>query len=414
MSGARPQPRYRLYTSPSGYLRFARDLLVSSDTATAVVEFERAVAKVCGSDHALAQPHGRVGIYVALKALIQPGQRVVLSPYTIADVINMVIAAGGIPVFADIEPDTCNIDPAEVERLIDAETGAVLVTHLHGLACPIESISALCRAKGVPLVEDAAQAFGARVSGRWVGSFGDVGVYSFGLYKNLTTIHGGMVVTSDAALAERMAEVMEPWPAESAAVLLARALQGAVNDVATFPALFKPFVFPVFRYAFLNDVRAINRFTETELDLERHDTLPESYARRMTVAQARLGMTQLAGVDDASAERIRFAERYCEGLSGLDGLGLPPLRDDGSHIYTYFPIQCEPRHALLRRLMELGRDVGAQHLKNCADLPAFAEYARDCPIARATAARLILLPTYPRYGQVDVDRTIAAVRDHFT
>src|SRR6185503_17787272 len=102
----------------------------------------------------------------AVKALIKPGRKVILSPYTIADVVNMVVCAGGEPVFADIERETCNVDAAEVERLIDDQTGAVMVTHFYGLACDIERIAKICKDRNVPLIEDAAQAFGVRVNGK--------------------------------------------------------------------------------------------------------------------------------------------------------------------------------------------------------------------------------------------------------
>src|SRR5712692_2847005 len=136
-----------------------------------VAHLERAAAAWLGARHAIAMPMARVGIYCVVKALIRPGQNVVMSPYTIADVVNMVVCAGGVPVFADVEPNTCNVDATEVERLIDADTGLVLVTHFYGLACDIERIACVCRDRAVALVEDSAQAFGARVRERRVGTF---------------------------------------------------------------------------------------------------------------------------------------------------------------------------------------------------------------------------------------------------
>ena len=88
---------------------------------------------------------------------------------------------------------------------------------------------------------------------------------------------------------------------------------------------------------------------------------------------------------------------------------LPPFRDDLSHIYTYYPIQHDDPDQLIKWLMYRNRDVGAQHLKNCADLDSFAEFQRDCPNARATARTVVLLPTYPRYGTKEVVKTAEAV-----
>src|SRR5258705_1258220 len=164
MSGVAPMPRFRLYSRAGDYAAFLKDLLLGRLTKGDDVDrLERAIASWCGMRYAVCVPQGRVGVYLAVKAAITPGQKVVLSPYTIADVINMVICAGGVPVFADIERCTTNIRPEEVERLIDDETGAVMVTHLHGMACDIEQIAAICEEKNIPLIEDAAQSFGARV-----------------------------------------------------------------------------------------------------------------------------------------------------------------------------------------------------------------------------------------------------------
>ena len=347
----------------------------------------------------LCVPQGRVGVYLAVKATITPGQKVVLSPYTIADVINMVICAGGVPVFADVERCTTNIRPEEVERLIDDETGAVMVTHLHGMACDIEQIAAICEAKNIPLIEDAAQSFGARVRGRVVGAFGDVGVFSFGMYKNVTAFYGGMIVTDSDALHAAMRAELEHVPYMSLLAVFAKAGKALVTDVVTMPALFKAITYWIFRFGYLHQVRAINKFVTVELDTSRKSALPGAYLRRLLPAQARMVLRQLPKIDADAAMRIRYARMYCDGLRGLPGLIIPPFRDDGSHVYNYVPIQYSEREALVKWVMARGCDMAVQHLKNCASLPAFAPEYRDCPDAEATAAQTILLPNYPAYGR---------------
>jgi dTDP-4-amino-4,6-dideoxygalactose transaminase len=141
--------------------------------------------------------------------------------------------------------------------------------------------------------------------------------------------------------------------------------------------------------------------------------LPESYLRRLTPMQARLILPQLEHVDQHIRARIRSAQHYHEGLSDLEEIVLPPLRTDFSHTYTDYPIQVRDRAHFLRFMMLEQRDVAAQHLRNCADLPCFAEFARDCPNARATAGSVALLPTYPRHSHSEVDLNIEAVRRYF-
>jgi len=409
-----PLPRYRIYSRFRDYRAIATDILTGrSDRGDSTRQLESAIEKANDVAHALCIAKARVGIFVAVRALIEPGQKVVLSPYTISDVVNMVICAGGVPVFADLEPDTCNVDAADVERLIDGDTGAVMITHLHGLACDVERISQACRERGVPLIEDAAQAFGTRVAGRRVGTFGNAGIYSFGQYKNLNAFFGGMVVTNDSALAAELRTQIDAFPSQEIGYYLSKVASGLASDLATWPPLFKSLTYRVFRYGFLNDVSFLNSQVTVDIDPQIKRELPESYLRQMTQMQARIVLDQLPAVDEHIRARIAYAQRYHEGLNDIPELGLPPLRTDFSHTYTYFPVQAEDRNALLRHLMRERRDMAAQHLHNCADLPCFSEFYRECKNARRTARSVVLLPTYPRYSSVDVDRNIASIRRYF-
>lgn len=409
-----PLPRYRIYSRFRDYRAIASELLTGrARRGDGTRELETAIEKRNDVAHAICIAKARVGIFVAIRALIEPGQKVVLSPYTISDVVNMVICAGGVPVFADLEPDTCNIDAADVERLIDGDTGAVMVTHLHGLACDVERISEICRARDVALVEDAAQAFGTRAGGRRVGAFGDVGIYSFGQYKNLNSFFGGMVVTSNPDLAEGLRLEIDAFPSQEIGYYLSKVASGVASDLATWPPIFKSLTYRVFRYGFLNDVGFLNSQVTVDVDPQMKRDLPESYLRRMTPMQARIVLGQLADVDDHIRARIAYATQYHEGLSDIPELGLPPLRNDFTHTYSYFPVQAEDRDALLRHLMREKRDMAAQHLHNCADLPCFSEFYRDCQNARRTAASVVLLPTYPRYSRIDVERNIVSIRRYF-
>jgi perosamine synthetase len=414
MAGLAPMPRFRLYTRPADYAAFLTDLLLRRLTKGDDVErLEREIASWCGMRYALCVPQGRVGIYLAVKAAIKPGQKVVLSPYTIADVINMVICAGGVPVFADIERCTTNIRADDVERLIDDRTGAVMVTHLHGLACDIERIAAICEARHIPLIEDAAQSFGARVRGRVVGAFGDIGVFSFGMYKNVTAFYGGIVVARNERVYQAMRDELLRVPYISRGTLVAKAAKALVTDIVTVPALFKAITYWIFRFGYLHQVRAINRFVTVELDTSRKTAVPTTYLRRFLPGQARMVLRQLPTIDADAAIRIRYARIYCDGLRGLPGVIIPPFRDDGSYVYNYVPMQYSDRAALVRWVMARGCDMAVQHLKNCASLPAFAPEYRDCPDAEATAAQTILLPNYPGYGEDQVRRNIAVIRQFF-
>src|SRR5262245_27602231 len=409
-----PLPRLRLYTTIHQYGHvFHRALSGRITSGDEVNSLERTISIRFGVQHAIAMPMARVGIYMILRNLIEPGQHVVLSPYTIADVVNMVVCAGGIPVFADIERKTGNIDPAEVERLITENTGAVLVTHFYGLMCDVERISAICRKRNVPLIEDAAQSFGAKRNGHSAGAIGTAGIYSFGMYKNVNSFYGGMVVTNDTTLASRIGADMAKLPYQPIGPYLRKVMSAALNDVITLPAVFRNFSFWLLRYAFLKNVDAINNHLKIDVNPKIKTKVPEEYLCRMTPLQARLILDQLGRVEPDMAARVRAAHLYDQGLRDIDDLILPPLLADSSHIYWYYPIQYLDRHRLVAFAMQHCRDITESYHRNCAALPCFAAFARPCPNAEATANSLIYLPTYPRYSDREIDKTITTIRRFF-
>jgi dTDP-4-amino-4,6-dideoxygalactose transaminase len=358
-------------------------------------------------------PQARVAIFMAIRALISPGQKVVLSPYTIYDVVNMVICAGGVPVFADIDRATCNLATEKVEELLDRDTGAVLVTHLHGLAMDLQRLAQVCRQRNIALIEDAAQAFGALSAGRPAGTVGDVGIYSFGLYKNINAFYGGILVTRRKDLHDRLGAEMAALPMQKLLPLIRRVAYGLMTEVMTWPPFFQLLPFRVFRYAYLHDVESLNRRVREENNPQIKREIPASYLRRMRAVQARLAIKGLARVDADTSVRLGLARLYHEGLAGVPGLTLPPLREDSSHVYMQYPIQCADRKALVKHMMAMGCDVMPQHLRNCAAVECFAPYRRECPNAEATANSVVILPTYAKYSRQDVERNIRAIRAYF-
>jgi dTDP-4-amino-4,6-dideoxygalactose transaminase len=409
-----PRSRARFYGRSTNYTSVARDVLLGRIHAgDDVAGIERTIGEFLGARHVVCTPQARVGIYLVIKELTRTKKKVVLSPYTIHDVINMVICAGATPVFADIDRKTCNIDARQVAQLVDGDTAAVMVTHLHGLACDIEAIAAICRERKVALIEDTAQSFGAKVNGKRLGTFGDAGIYSFGMAKNVNCLYGGAVATQRDDLAAALRGQLADLPYQDTEMLLRRAGFCLVGDTITWPPIFRASTYWVFRFGYLNDVEALNKRVRGEDAPTRKDQIPESYLRRMTPMQARLLAPQIPEVDRLSQIRVGYARRYDAGLRDIPEIITPPLREDGSHIYLNYAIQVEDRHALLRYLMQHGRDLTVQHMGNNADYECYGEFHRDCPNARATAQQVLLLPSDSGYGEDEVDTNIALIQRYF-
>ena len=409
-----PMPRLRLYTYIAQYLYVLFAVITFRYNNKGNLDRLRsAIKSFLGVSFVIPMPLARTGIYLAVKALIKPGQEVILSPYTIADVVNMVYAAGGIPRFADIDRKTCNISFEGVQKHINANTGAVLVTHFYGKACPINEIKSLCAQFDVPLIEDAAQAFGASVNGRYVGTIGDVGIFSYGMYKNVNAFYGGAVVTDNPDVAAKIQDEIAAWPVMSKVFYLKKVISAALVHVVTYPVLFRTVFFRIFRYAYLNKVDSINNKLKIDIDPQLKSELPAEYKVKMSGLQAALIIPQLKNVDKISETRISHAIQWHKGLSDINELIVPDLTIDKSNIYWYFPIQCKGRSELVSYAMEHGRDITESYHRNCSSVPAFQQFHGETPNAEATANSLIYLPTYPNYESREIEKTIRVIRSYF-
>jgi perosamine synthetase len=322
----------------------------------------------------------------------------------------MVIAAGGRPRFVDVTENSGNMDPEKLRERICANSGAILVTHLHGITADMGAIGAIAREKGLPLIEDTAQALGAETANGFAGTLADAGVASFGTYKNVNSWFGGIVLTKHSDLAAKIKNEMAEWAYFDSERLYAKVKMAATIDVLGWKPLFSPLISRIFRYGFVNDVAAINRATAIELDTSRYDELPAWYRSRFTPAQARRVLEQWPKLHEHSEQRIAYAKLYDEGFEDSGSLVKPPAPNGRAHVYTYYPLQAARRKDLLKWLMYLGRDIAPQHLKNCAQLESFKEFASPCPVAEKVAASVILLPTYPSYGADQVRRNLQVIR----
>jgi perosamine synthetase len=416
MISLKPHPRNLLYTNLNSYLGFVGHVLQGrfQNNEQDVRKFEKALRERFGTEHAVCVYQCRVGIYLAVKALIKRGQEVILSPYTLSDVVNMVVFAGGRPVFADVDRQTCNISADEVERLITPNTGAVLITHLHGCAADAHRIKNVCDQFNIAMIEDCAQAFDVYEQGKPVGTIGDVGVFSFEMHKNITTWLGGAVVSDRADVIEKIQSELGSFNNSPLPGITRKVVKGLIQDCACYPVIFQLLTYPVLRHSYLNSVESINKMARRNpQESELGDELPDIYKSYYTAFQSRLGLSQLKKVSRDIKTRIDNSLLYYEGLKGIDELLLPPLRTDGSNTYFWLPVQYSRREKLIEFMFTQGRDVAAGHFTNTANAPQFAEFYRSCPNATQVEEELLFLPTYPGYPRREIAENIRVIRNYF-
>jgi dTDP-4-amino-4,6-dideoxygalactose transaminase len=325
-----------------------------------VAAFERAMAEYTGAGHAVACASGSDALLLALLALdVGPGDEVITSPFTFVATAASIHRLGAKPVFADIEPETFNLDPKQVARRINSRTRAIVPIHLYGRLAAIEEIVEMARSCRIPVVEDAAQALGARRGGRMAGTFGELGCYSFYPTKNLGGAgDGGMVVTRDARLAERVRRLREHGEER--------------------------------------------RYYHSEVGLN----------SRLDEIQAAVLRVKLGRLEAWNGARRRHAAEYTRLLG--DAVRAPGPAPEGSHIYHQYVIRVEDRDGLRARLAGQGVETAVYypvplHLQKCfADL---GHQPGDFPRAEAAAREVLALPIYPELTAEAWEYVAGAVLD---
>ena len=175
------------------------------DCAGIVEEIEKEFASYCGSKFALSCVNGSVALRLALIACgVRPGDEVIVPPYTFIATASIVLESNCVPVFVDIDPDTYNMDPKEVEKAITEKTRAIIPVHFAGQSCDMDTLMEIAGKHHLRIIEDAAHAHGGEYKGKKLGSIGDAGCFSFQSSKNLTSGEGGMIVTDDEELYNMM------------------------------------------------------------------------------------------------------------------------------------------------------------------------------------------------------------------
>lgn len=178
---------------------------LTSTKGSFVKKLEADFARLIGARHAFACASGSAAVHLAVAAIDpEPGDEIITTSITDMGALTPILYQGAIPVFCDVDPETCNVTAAAIEQRISDKTRAIIVTHLFGNPCEMEQIMAVADRHGIPVIEDTAQAFLASYNDRYVGTFGAVGCFSLQQGKHITTGEGGLVVTDDDALARRM------------------------------------------------------------------------------------------------------------------------------------------------------------------------------------------------------------------
>lgn len=374
----------------------------------AIEEFENEFARFHGMNHATATSFGRMAFHYILQALDLPlGSEIIFPALTFWVIPEMARRAGLKPVFVDVDAATFNLDPHKIEAALTEKTRAIVPTHLYGCPCAMSEIMKIAERHDLVVIEDCAQAAGARYRGRRVGTFGNASFFSFQMLKGINTYGGGMAVTNDAALSRRVRDQVLQEPAPSVSNLLKRFAVGYGARAAVSPKTFTFWGFPLLATASLLGHHDLSSFVWEKI--RPLDQFPRTYNQRYANVQALLGLRALANLDEFNERCREHATRYTRGLIGWRNIQTPTTPDDVEHVFYQYCVYTSDPVLLSQRAIRQGVDIETTHVDVCSKLDLFREFKAVCPGAEATE-KALQLPVYSRLRVSDIDRVLSTVR----
>ncbi|MGD0727016.1 MAG: DegT/DnrJ/EryC1/StrS family aminotransferase [Spirochaetia bacterium] len=321
-----------------------------------IEELEKSFAVYCGTEHAVAVSNGTVAIHLALEALgIEEGDEVIVPDLTFVATANAVRHANGVPVIVDVDRETMCMDPAALARAITPKTRAVIPVHLYGHPADMDRIMRIATARGIAVVEDAAEAHGAAIGGKRVGSFGRCGTFSFFGNKIMTTGEGGMITTDDGELAGRL--------------------------------------------RFLRDhgMSRERKYWHTEI----------GYNYRMTNLQAAIGVAQLQRIDSLIEQKRSVIERYRKNFSGMRRVTLNPCKPGFKNTYWMLCLSFDGWNEQSRSVSMAGlkeRKIDTRpFFYPLTDMPMYRSPIHETPVTHDLSYRGINLPSFVGISNEQID-----------
>lgn len=326
-------------------------------------EFEATFASWLGVEACFGLANGTDALVISLRALgLRPGDEVIVPAFSFFATAEAVALLGGKPVFADVDPETLNLDPEDTARRVTERTVGVLGVHLYGRPFDVDALLALCERRGLWLIEDAAQAHGASWKGRRVGGFGQLACWSFYPTKNLGCFgDGGAVTSNDRELAQR-----------------------------------------VFRLA---NHGQTSRYHHVEIGTN----------SRLDSLQAAVLNCRMELIDEDNARRRELACRYHGAFAGVGDLRLIPDPEGVVSVYHQYTVRTSRRDELMEHLKNRGIASAVHYPVPLHHLPAMEGIAdaADLPISTAAAQEVLCLPIFPELTNEEHERVCAGVRGFF-
>lgn len=371
-----------------------------------IEEYQREFARLFGAERAFAFWKGRVALYALLRAIgVGQGDEVIVPGYTCVMNVNPIKYVGAMPIYVDIEPDTFNINVNLLDARITNKTKVIIAQHTYGYPCAMEPIMDIARRRGIYVIEDCCHAFGSRYKGRTAGTFGRAAYFSFQWNKPYTTGLGGMVITSDKDLAERIESLQteEMCPPSGREVFM----------LWTELVIYRLLVYPrttalaqsLFRY-----LTGKGTLIGSSGIAEFEPRKAEDFFKGASAMQARAGLRQLRKIEQNISHRTQMALLYDQLLEGKGWKSRTYYRAVMQPVMVRYPVRIKEKEKALRQAAKAGVELGSWF--DCplhpieTPLVSYDYKIGMCPQAEKACNEVVNLPLHPRVSEKTVQRTV--------
>ena len=386
------------------------------------IKLEEAFRSRFNAKRAIVFPHARTALHFIIKSMnFEKGSEVLMTPLTIADMVNSIHTLGLKPVFVDIELDTFCFEIDKLKMSITPKTKAILITYIFGIVPDIEKIQKIAQEHGMKLIEDCSQCFDASYKGHLIGTFGDAAFFSLTNFKVCSSLFGGMIITNDEKLADQLNKFRDNslLPARGSMLLK------LISKDLIYSVFFSRWLFSYFTYFVIMILERIDpKITyrlysgNIKVILGQHgnrlfEKFPADYLMDYTDVQADVGLASLARAKEVTDIRIRNGEMLRGLLQGVSQTKIPVRLEEAVNVYWRFPIISNDMDGLKRFLLKNGIDSAPTYLALCSSEPGFEPYHASMPNAERVKNSVLVVEVNEELKEDDIRWTASLVRSYF-
>jgi len=372
--------------------------------------FQDKFYEITGIENVLPLSRARIGIYLYLKEIITSDKNeVLLSPFTIFDVVNMVICAGGKPIFIDInKKNDLNLNPINIEKNISDKTCCILLTHYHLNNQYIKDIKNICKNKNIKLLEDCAISLGSKVSSKHVGYFSDASIYSFSIFKFISVYQGGSLYIKDKKIRDLIYQKLNLYSTFKWTEMLVYVLKAVKFSLITNKYIF-PIVFGIIRFGYFRDIQVIRNSVKNDpRPFLRYD-FPKNFYRKVNLFQLQEFTRQLS-----SLQKYQIIRKY-NFLEYNKILGLyRNLSKNSCNSFLNYPIVFSSyynKKLFLKYIMKRNFDIGEYYYRSCNKENIFSAFKKTCPNSEHYSKCVVLLPTHKKINKNYIIKLCKYIKD---